>query len=388
MMASVDTSGLQERSLSGAIRRMEGSLRPRLQAFWRWWTRALAAWLPERTRELFGLIPQRLLLRQDGEVLHLALLRGEDVREGGAVPLADVQAPVADPLAGVLAQRVADVPRWLLLPAGSVLRRTMTLPAAAADHLREVLAFEIDRQTPFTQADVYHDARLLSRRGNGQVDAELVVVPKAMLEARLAALGPLAATLAGVDVEGPDGRPLGVDMLAGQGGARREDPWRRWNLVLAGVGVLALAAAMWQMLANRRAVAEVYAREVEQVVQQAREASAERRKLQELVEGMRHLQQVRAARPTMVEVIDELTARLPDSTYLDKLSVEGDRVLLIGLSAEASALVRQLEGSKLWRDPALAGVLQPDPRMRKDRFTLTARLVAGNGGTEAGDGAR
>lgn len=388
MMASVDTSGLQERSLSGAIRRMEGSLRPRLQAFWRWWTRALAAWLPERTRELFGLIPQRLLLCQDGEVLHLALLRGEDVREGGAVPLADVQAPVADPLAGVLAQRVADVPRWLLLPAGSVLRRTMTLPAAAADHLREVLAFEIDRQTPFTQADVYHDARLLSRRGNGQVDAELVVVPKAMLEARLAALGPLAATLAGVDVEGPDGRPLGVDMLAGQGGTRREDPWRRWNLVLAGVGVLALAAAMWQMLANRRAVAEVYAREVEQVVQQAREASAERRKLQELVEGMRHLQQVRAARPTMVEVIDELTARLPDSTYLDKLSVEGERVLLIGLSTEASALVRQLEGSKLWRDPALAGALQPDPRMRKDRFALTARLVAGNGGTEAGDGAR
>jgi general secretion pathway protein L len=88
----------------------------------------------------------------------------------------------------------------------------------------------------------------------------------------------------------------------------------------------------------------------------------------------------------MVEVMDELARRLPDDTYLEKLSVEGDRILLIGLSREASGLVARLQGSPLWSEPTLAGALQPDPRTRMDRFTLTATLnvVAPAGGAEGG----
>jgi general secretion pathway protein L len=76
-----------------------------------------------------------------------------------------------------------------------------------------------------------------------------------------------------------------------------------------------------------------------------------------------------------VEVLDELTRRLPNHTHLEKVSMEGDRLLLIGLSPEASALVARMEGSTLWRAPALSGALQPDPRTRLDRFSLTAELI-------------
>ena len=366
------------------LRGLERRLRPRVQAFWAWWTHALASWLPERVRDLFGWTPQRLLLRRAGDGLRLALSRGDALRVAGEVPLAEVQAPVADPLSGVLAPRIAEVPRWLLLPAGVALRRRMTLPLAAADRLRDVLAFEIDRQTPFTAAEVQHDARVLARRGDGQVDVELVVVPRAVLAAELATLGPLAATLAGIDVEAADGQALGVNLMATAAQARREDPWRTWNYVLLAVAAVAIAAGLWQMLANRRAAAALFEQQVAQEAQRARGAAVEERRLLDLVEGTTFLQATRAGRPTTVEVIDELARRLPDTTYLEKLSVEGDRILLIGLSGEASALVKQLEGSKLWRNAALAGALQPDPRTRKDRFTLTAELaVQGAAPTEA-----
>ena len=52
----------------------------------------------------------------------------------------------------------------------------MVLPAAAADRLRDVLSFEIDRQTPFAATDVAFDARVLRRRPDGQLDVDLVVV--------------------------------------------------------------------------------------------------------------------------------------------------------------------------------------------------------------------
>ena len=94
-----------------------------------------------------------------------------------------------------------------------------------------------------------------------------------------------------------------------------------------------------------------------------------------IVAGQGFLDRSRAARPTTVEILDELSRRLPDGTWLEKVAIEGDQLVLIGLSSEASALVRRLEPSPLWRSPALTGALQPDPRTGRDRFSLVAELA-------------
>ncbi|HEY4529964.1 MAG TPA: PilN domain-containing protein [Luteimonas sp.] len=372
-MAAVDDTTGRPRRAGPAIAGLGGSLRPRLSGFWRWWAQALGTWLPQRLRELFGLARERLLLQPRDEGLVLSIEGVDGVRRVGELPL--LPGAGDDPLAPLLAQRVAALPRWLLLPAGATLRRSLPLPAAAADRLREVLGFEIERQTPFALGDVEYDAHVLGRRGDGQVDAELVVVPRQALEARLAALGPLAATLTGVDVETDAGGGRGVNLLPGARRHQRADPLLGWNMALGMVAVVALAAGLWQLLDNRRAAADAFEAEVAQAATRARGASAQRQALVDLVEGMAFLQSARAARPTTVEVMDELARRLPDSTYLEKLSIEDTRILLIGLSSEAPALVQRLEGSPLWRSPALAGALQPDPRSGRDRFTLTAELV-------------
>lgn len=383
-MAAVDQTAARPRRAGPALAGLGGSLRPRLAGFWRWWTQALGTWLPQRLRELFGLARERLLLQPEDEGLVLSIEGVDGVRRIGQLP--QLSTTGDDPLAPLLAQRVAALPRWLLLPAGATLRRSLPLPAAAADRLREVLGFEIERQTPFAAGDVEYDARLLGRRGDGQVDAELVVVPRQALEARLAALGPLAGTLTGVDVEGDTGGGRGVNLLPGARRHQRADPWLGWNLALGLVAVVALSAALWQILDNRRAAADAFEAEVSEAATRARGASAQRQALVDLVEGMAFLQSARAARPTTVEVMDELARRLPDSTYLEKLSIEDTRILLIGLSSEAPALVQRLEGSPLWRSPALAGALQPDPRSGRDRFTLTAELVVAPAAAPAAQG--
>lgn len=364
-----------EHPIRQRLGRAGGRLRPGFAGFWSWWTHALATWLPLRMRELLGLARERLLLQADGDTLRLSLERGDQVRELGRLPWDPADDSVADPLAPLLAQRVAELPRWLVLPASAGLRRTLVLPAAATDRLREVLAFEIDRQTPFAAADVHYDARVTGRRADGQIEAELAVVPRGVLDARLAALGSIAGTVAGVDLAGPDGRTFGLNLLSGLQRQRRVDPWMGWNLALMAVAAIALAAGLWQVLANRTAATDAFERGVTQRAAKARLVSAEKKQLLDLVEGMSFLQSVRAGRPTTVEVLDELSRRLPDSTYLEKLSIEDDRILLIGLSNEASSLVRRLEGSPLWRSPALTGALQPDTRSGRDRFTLMAELA-------------
>ncbi len=396
----------------------------RLRGFWAWWMRGLASWVPSRLRAVFGLSQQRLLLQSDGDEVRLLLTgrteTGQDtVRLLGRIP-ADLEAREGDdPLAGIVSARVAGLPRWLLLPASEGLRRRLPLPAAAADRLREVLAFEIDRQTPFAVQDVSYDARVLARRGDSQIEAELVVVPKPALDRALDAIGaPLRATLAGVDMiavapqppqpketgddiesatveaataeaAGLDSVPLGVNLLPVAQRRHRRDPSSMLNLVLASVAIAAFGVGLWQIRANRTAAADAFEQEANLRAKQAKRVSDEKKQLVDLVEGLRFLQNTRTGKPTTVEVLDELTRLLPNNTFVEKVSVEGDKLLVIGLSSEASRLVELLQTSKLWRSMSLTGALQPDPRSGKDRFTLTADLaIVAPPGQKGGDDAR
>lgn len=361
------------------LRRLGARLAPGAGGFLSWWTRNLAAWLPARVRRVLGFDRGRLLLQSEGDAVQLRLQQGGDLRDLGTVPQAAlpgddaIVAPV-DPLAPLLPARLADLPRWLLLPAATGLRRRLTLPAAAADRLRDVVGFEIDRQTPFTVDSVAFDARVLARRDDGALEAELVVVPKQRLEPQHSALGRLADSLAGVDLAAENGEPLGVNLLPPAQRRRHGDPFRYWNLALAALAVLAVAGTMWQLLANRRAAADELERRIAGHADAARSAAAQRQMLIDLIEGQAFLDRQRAQRPTAVEVMDELSRRLPDSTYLEKLAIEDQNLLMIGLSREAPSLVQRLQGSTLWRSPSLTGALMPDPASGRDRFTLTAEL--------------
>ncbi|WP_245156448.1 PilN domain-containing protein [Agrilutibacter solisilvae] len=358
--------------------------------FLAWWGRALAAWLPPQVRQLLGMDRGRLLLQVEGDSLLLRLQRGDEIADLGTVPTlselvgTDADANGRDLLAPVLGPRLSDLPRWLLLPAATSLRRRMPLPAAAAERLRDVVGFEIERQTPFTIDAVAFDARVVNRReADGPIDAELVAVPRTALAPQLAALGPLAPHLAGIDVAATDGTPLQVNLLDPALRRRTRDPWALWNFVLAAVAVLAIALALYQVLLNRRFAAEMLEAKVKEQTAPAQAAAAQYQELTALIEGQKFLQRKRSETPTAVEVIDELSRRLPDGTFLEKLAIEENRLTLIGLSNEAPALIGRLQDSPLWRNPALAGALQTDPTTHKDRFTLTAEV-----GPEPKEGAR
>ncbi len=371
-----------------ALRERLGVQSLRAGGFFAWWGRSLAAWLPRAWRSVLGFDRGRLLLGIDGDGLQLRLQDGDGLRDLGRMPLpAELEVDGDDVLGAVLSPSVAELPRWLLLPAGDCLRRRLVLPAAAAERLRDVVGFEIDRQTPFAAEDAAYDARLLSRRdGDGQLDVELVVVPRVVLDAQRNALGAQSRWLAGADVAGANGEPLGVNLLPPASRFAPSDPWRAWNLALAAVALLAIAAMLWQMLDNRRTAADAFAVVADRQANAARNVSVQRQRLVDLVQGQAFLDRSRSGRATAVEVLDELSRRLPDDTYLEKFAMEGDRITLIGLSNQASALIGRLEGSKLWRAPALTGALVPDPRTRRDRFTLVIELVDNGPGTEDANG--
>lgn len=375
------------RGIGNAFGSLHARLGHRPRSFLAWWGSALASCLPRRWRVLLGLTGERLLFQRDGDEITVSWTEGGRRHQLARLP---TSITIVE-LNTLLRHRLAGLPRWWLVPSAMVLRRRLLLPAAAANRLRDVVRFELDRQTPFNVQEACFDARVLSVRAEGQLDIELVVAPKEALTTALAELGEVGHQLSGADIEDTSGLTTGINLLPGNVGVRPQTARSAMPLAFAALSIAALLLGAWQVLDNRRAAADAFAAQVERSADQARRAAVDRQQLVDLVDGITTLNAFSAQRPTALEVLAEVTQRLPDSTYLEKLAIEGGRLTLIGFSPEASALVGRLQGSKLWRNPALSGALQPDPRAHMDRFTLTAELPGrrepatdgANGGADA-----
>lgn len=337
---------------------------------------SLLGLLPAKVRRQLGAMRRRLLLQVDGDELQLRALVDEQSTLIGVVPLADVE--LMEILRARLDEVASNVPRWLLLGIGQTLRPVLTVPASAEPRLREMMAHEIDRQTPFPLDQVSFEPRVVARdSGARQLRVELVVLPRTRLDAALEALGPMAGGLAGVDIVDAQGVALGVNLLPMAGRAQRADAARRANRWLGGIAVAALLASMWLALDNRQAAHERQVASLAAARTEAREVRKLRGSLEESMRAANFLALQRAQQPTMLELLADFTQRIPDSTWLEKIAVSSGNVVLLGQSAQASALVALLQESPLIKRPTLTGSVQRDPRSGKERFTLTA-VVAGS----------
>lgn len=363
-----------------SLGRMGMQAAPSAAEFRRWWTRSLMAWVPMRWRRSLGLEQTRLLLGLRSDALRLAR-----ERDGTVEPLAELPWPLSVSEFDAALKPTLDVlPRHWLLASDQVLQRRLRLPAAAASRLRDVVRFEIDRQTPFAADQVYFDVRALDASEQAFIEADLWVVPKRVLEGEYGIPEAWRATLAGIDVADAAGTALHANLLPAAERRVRGDPLQRWNWLWLVAGCVLLVTAGWRLLENRRAAIDAMQVQLQARAEQARAVAGERQQLTDMVEGADFFERERARRPTAVEVWNELTRRLPAGTYLEKFSMEGSQLQLIGLSNEASALVRRLEGSPLWHTPSLTGVLQSDTG-GVDRFTISAELTGGDA-EEAADG--
>jgi len=342
--------------------------------------------LPATMRRQLGASRRRLLLQANGDELQLRALVDEQTTLVGSVPLDDPQ--LLEDLRARLDAGAASVPRWLMLDAGQVLRPQLPVPASAEPRLREMMVHEIDRQTPFAAEQVSFEPRVIARDpATRQLRVELVVLPLSRLQALLERLGPLAAGLAGVDVIASDGSALGVNLLPAAQRMQRGGRGRLLHLGLVAAVLAIVFASLWITLGNRESAHEAWTGRVQQAQREAREARKLRSALQDSVRAANFLAKQRATQPTVLEIIADLTHRLPDDTWLEKIQVNSGNVTLIGVSGHATALVGVLQDSSLIHRPTLTGSVQADPRTGKERFTLTAVIAGSEAEKEGANGA-
>ncbi len=346
-----------------------------LPAFLRWWGGELTALLPRRLRDWVRRGPDVLWLSaHDGvATIRRARTRATLASIASGLPEDVQRAQFVEACHGIDPD---DRRLLLVVPAAQVLARGLVMPAAAAADPRRVAGYEIDRQTPFKPDQVYYDVRVSRDPAPaGQVALDLIVAPKAEIDPLLERFAALGASPDGVDVQASDDTLAGIDLLPPARRPRRADKRRRGNGILLAACVLLAILVLSQWLDNRRAALAAMQTEVDAMRARATQSEQLRAQLTGALAASKFLVKRKAENPSALAVLDDLTRRMPDNSWLDVLTLDDSGGLDIkGEAAKAAALVDTLGSSKILQEPKLQGVIQPDPATGKERFELVARL--------------
>ena len=374
--------------------------------FWRWWTGELrhvfqpwsARWL-HNEEDVSELVCDGSFLTFSPRGSVVAAASGV---AAGIVPIDRIEmknahgaALTADELKravlAALSGRAKDVN--LLIAPQLALQKHVTYPAATMENLRDVVSFDMDRQTPFNASQVYFDARrahMTSTVGsnsgsedNPMVGVDLLAVPRQALQTALLALREAGASLRSMGIVGDSGSPRFELLPLAEKPARRLTRLQIINVVLLGFAAVLLLGAIivpiWQK--REQAIA------LQPLLQKAQTEAEITKKVE--AEFTRLSQEYNFAvgkkytvQPAL-EIVEELSKISPDTTWIQTLEIKTlanksgpavREVQLMGEAASASKMIELLEQSKLLQNASQRAQTTRGSQPNLERFQIATEL--------------
>ena len=341
--------------------------------FFQWWGEELRELMPAQFRARMQYARRRLLIQPGGGEIALSIDNSGVIQSLDSFSTEqDTQLQQQRIRELIQQHELTEVSRDLLLSESVVLRTEVVMPLAAEANLRQALAYEMDRHTPFNADEVFYNWRNLSRdRELGQLHFELYVTPREPVEAQVELLRRLGLAPTGVDVASRDG-PLGINLLPGALRYHVVNKQVRMNWVIGSVTVLLIAFVMAQSLWLREHQIKAVGEAIESVRAEALAVQQIRKQIDDANEAAGFLQNRKIQNGYKVEVLAELTRLLPGNTYLDRLSMNAGTTQVQGKSDNAQSLIEVINDSPYFENASFRGPTRLDNRSRKEIFDLSA----------------
>lgn len=339
-----------------------------LERFLAWWSRQLVGLVPAGLARLASPRRDAPVVEAHGEEF-LGHLRGRPLGAGRFTLDASGAHALAEAIRGT---RRHPQPVVLRLAGPAVLRKSVRLPLATEASLPQVLAFEMDRETPFTADELYWDFTVLHRdRAAGRLDVELLLVPRPIVDRLAGLLRAQGLPPMAVEAAGTGDRPP-VRLRRGWTGDAAGSPRSR-NLVrglVAANAVLALLLTATPFIRQQRALDAVQAR-LDAARPAFEAATALRRERDRRTEAADLLRAERVRSPGALRVLQALTNALPGDAWLTEFALRGEQLTLTGQSPSAAGIIGRLSAAPLLRDPAFtAPITRREGAGAAENFTI------------------
>jgi general secretion pathway protein L len=347
--------------------------------FLNWWLTGLLYLLPIDLREKIRHTSDRLLVELDEDSINLRLYHGasNELLQTRSLQKDDKLEFIAlqEWLDGL---RTNDTEFILLAPMNKILFKSLTLPASAKDNVREILGFEMDRQTPFTVEQVYFDyLQLDSTTNNEKLQLELFVATKNVIDELLSILKDWQIQAQRITIM-RDEKLLGqINFLSEQLQAPAIKNANKFTQVLASCCLLLFIAALYLPLSSQEQSLVTLEAQVNKSRVQAKELLALTTEKENILSRSRFLVEKRSGRISTIEIVNELTRILPDDTWLNRLVIRDDKIELQGESNTATAIIQIVENSIYFRDVQFRSPVTHNNATNKDKFNVSAQMDKG-----------
>ena len=328
--------------------------------------------MPAALRRLIGIDPDVVVVEVGPDQLLIGLDRHGESTALGQVGRSDADA--ASQIRELLSTaKLSRAPVALKLTPDQVLQKELALPNAATENLRQVLEFEIEQQTPFRAEQVYFGGIVTGSDTSGSgVTVRLAAVPKETVDHATAAIEKVGLAPALVGVGEPQSRIDRRINLAAHvrtsGGLSRRDGF----LMLAAILVVATLTAPGFRHDIARARVEG---QIVDLAPVANKALALRQKIETSLAGAGTVARAKQATPSAVRLLEELSARLSDDTWLVQMNLVGGEVTIEGTSPSAAALAGVLEASPLIESVRFQTPITRNNITDREQFNLSLRAA-------------
>ena len=338
-------------------------------SFLTWWKAELIDLIPAPIRALLSGQPQPLLV-EFGADLTQPVKQERTVRLPYSTPFDTARLVEAAPILRTWMRR----PIILRLPESGYLRRQVEIPAKARRQAEQIADLDLARGLPFERDEIVW--KNVVRHEGRETSIEQIVVRKRDLERAGEMATAARAELLRVEASDSDDRSV---VLADRAKVVSR-PWRWWRrLELAALVVAAGAAGFavlapnashqdeYELLGKRLVLVQAKARKLREAVN-AREAKLDRAGA---------FRSALADRMPVTEMLALLTTRLPDGTWLDGLTLDGERLAMTGRSkAAVGGVIDGLATADGFSSVRLSGAVAIDPNSGLQRFQAITALGA------------
>ena len=107
---------------------------------------------------------------------------------------------------------------------------------------------------------------------------------------------------------------------------------------------------------------------------EAADAEEMTRRLREMAERSSFVLAQKRDRFSAIEILNEVSERLPDDTWCLQFGRRGNQLTISGYSVKPSALIAILEASDMLSQVKFTSPVTNDPRVGRDRFNIAARV--------------
>jgi len=350
-----------------------------VKKFFRWWLRELDFLVPEKIRQLVHEKQGFIIVRPENDRLALTYVLNEKIEplvklERNAAGIEQYKALRAKD------ERLAKADVILRLTGNEAIQKELALPAAVKENLSQVVAYELDRYTPFKAEQVYFAVKLMEGEHEpGQIRAMLVLTPRETLDALYEFIRAMDVSPLFVDYEAtPNDLEQRYDTYNLLPESLREKPATAPRLIYTGLiaGILLLlGAALMLPVWFEYLTVNTLQDKIDAIEKDVKEVKAMQLEIDAMIEETRLLIAEKNAAPTIVDMLNTLSMLIKDDTWLSYAQYTDKNLQIQGESPSASALIGVLEDSKLFANARFVSPVTQDRVTGQERFQITADVI-------------